>query len=180
MKIESEIKNLKDQLDNIHDQIFSGQLTEEELVYLLKQLHSLLIEAEELKEINDHVNNTMIKILKILKIVVNLAPFLIMGLLALGLNTIVGIIFLGLSIAFQKRMLKAIKKEIDIEKETSEIIRQIINLIIDKKEVTEKKIQYLKRINTLKLSNMQEKELTDFLIPTKRIEKTRQRKLDEI
>ena len=163
--MEKSLKEVKNALYDIQDKLYSGEIRIDELNEILGKLKYLKENMEKITEENNYCNDKINNILKGWKMIFTLLPLLCISLMIANiLNLIIGIIAFLISLLLRKIIRRGIYLE-NIEQEKNEkLINQLLEDIEYKKEITNKKINTVKRLTSLEKEN-QETNFTQTEIP---------------
>ena len=163
--MEKSLKEVKNALYDIQDKLYSGEIRIDELNEILGKLKYLKENMEKITEENNYCNDKINNILKGWKMIFTLLPLLCISLMIANiLNLIIGIISLLITSILKWIVKRGIYLE-NIEQEKNEkLINQLLEDIEYKKEITNKKINTVKRLTSLEKEN-QETNFTQTKIP---------------
>lgn len=163
--MEKSLKEVKNALYDIQDKLYSGEIRIDELNEILGKLKYLKENMEKITEENNYCNDKINNILKGWKMIFTLLPLLCISLMIANiLNLIIGIISLLITSILKWIVKRGIYLE-NIEQEKNEkLINQLLEDIEYKKEITNKKINTVKRLTSLEKEH-QETNFTQAKIP---------------
>lgn len=163
--MEKSLKEVKNALYDIQDKLYSGEIRIDELNEILGKLKYLKENMEKITEENNYCNDKINNILKGWKMIFTLLPLLCISLMIANiLNLIIGIISLLITSILRWIVKRGIYLE-NIEQEKNEkLINQLLEDIEYKKEITNKKINTVKRLTSLEKEH-QETNFTQAKIP---------------
>ena len=163
--MEKSLKEVKNALYDIQDKLYSGEIRIDELNEILGKLKYLKENMEKITEENNYCNDKINNILKGWKMIFTLLPLLCISLMIANiLNLIIGIISLLITSILRWIVKRRIYLE-NIEQEKNEkLINQLLEDIEYKKEITNKKINTVKRLTSLEKEH-QETKFTQAKIP---------------
>lgn len=149
MKTQAILDYIKSQLDDIHDLLFSGEATKEDLMDIKEFLLGCKEDINDIKEINDIVNKKMKFFGKILQLIFKGISLFTISLVLLGIiHPVIGAILFAINFYGSKDMQEEIKKLEDDE--ISNKISEILKNIEYKEEITNKKLNNIERMQQLK------------------------------
>lgn len=165
MLMEKSLEEVKNSLYDIQDKLYSGEIPVKELNKIVKKLKYLKEEMEEIVEENNYCNKLINNILKGWKLIFTLLPLLCISLMIANiLNLIIGIISFLITSILRWIVKREIYLENTIQKNNEKLLGQILEDIEYKKEITNKKINTVKRLTSLEKEH-QETNFTHTKIP---------------
>ena len=162
------LEEIKYNLYDIHDKLYGGDITINDLKGILKQLNILKELIEEIQHQNSYTNKLINNILIGFKLILSILPILFLALILTNvLNIVLGIIFILTTLLFNRELNRTVLLEKNEELRYEQLMEKIIEDIEYKKEITNKKINTAKRLTSL------EKETNLSYVKIPKIEKTR-------
>ena len=152
-KTEIFLKDMKEQLDEIHDILFSGKVTLEDLEEIDEDLSFSYGVLKEIKKMDDSINKVILRILKLLRAFFVISSLLMLCLLILGvLNIIWGLGLSYLLFTISKSIKEYMNENIDSD--ISNELEKFLDDIIYKQDITKKKKEMLKRKKEIQMSTL--------------------------
>ena len=152
-KTEIFLKDMKEQLDEIHDILFSGKVTLEDLEEIDEDLSFSYGVLKEIKKMDDSINKVILRILKLLRAFFIISSLLMLCLLILGvLNIIWGLGLSYLLFTISKSIKEYMNENIDSD--ISNELEKFLDDIIYKQDITKKKKEMLKRKKEIQMSTL--------------------------
>ena len=163
--MEKSLKEVKNALYDIQDKLYSGEIRIDELNEILGKLKYLKENMEKITEENNYCNDKINNILKGWKMIFTLLPLLCISLMIANiLNLIIGIISLLITSILRWIVKRGIYLENIEQEKNKKLINQLLEDIEYKKEITNKKINTVKRLTSLEKEH-QETNFTQAKIP---------------
>ena len=163
--MEKSLKEVKNALYDIQDKLYSGEIRIDELNEILGKLKYLKENMEKITEENNYCNDKINNILKGWKMIFTLLPLLCISLMIANiLNLIIGIISLLITSILRWIVKRGIYLENIEQEKNKKLINQLLEDIEYKKEITNKKINTVKRLTSLEKEH-QETNFTQTKIP---------------
>ena len=152
-KTEIFLKDMKEQLDEIHDILFSGKVTLEDLEEIDEDLSFSYGVLKEIKKMDDSINKVILRILKLLRAFFIISSSLMLCLLILGVLNIIWGLGLSYLLFTVNKVIKEYMNE-NIDSDISNELEKFLDDIIYKQDITKKKKEMLKRKKEIQMSTL--------------------------